>query len=111
MKEQFKNIIYNWVKENFGESEADDPSWNIDALAGELNKHFYELYYKQELEFLKQDVENYINDSEIDGKKIELTEKQKYAIAEKIKHSDLYCNIDPTDMGYYIKEELKRKGE
>ncbi len=31
-----KKIIYNWVKENFGESEADDPSWNIELLAGEI---------------------------------------------------------------------------
>lgn len=25
--------IYNWVKENYGESEANDPSWNMKALA------------------------------------------------------------------------------
>lgn len=34
----FKTIIYNWVKQNFGESEADDPSWNIEALAEHLSK-------------------------------------------------------------------------
>lgn len=28
MKEQFEKIIYNWVKQNFGESEADDPVIN-----------------------------------------------------------------------------------
>lgn len=28
-----EKIIYKWVKENFGESEANDPSWNIKALA------------------------------------------------------------------------------
>lgn len=31
-----QKIIYNWVKENFGESEADDPSWNIELLAREI---------------------------------------------------------------------------
>lgn len=31
-----EKIIYNWVKENFGESEADDPSWNIQLLAKEI---------------------------------------------------------------------------
>ena len=31
-----EKIIYNWVKENFGESEADDPSWNIQLLAQEI---------------------------------------------------------------------------
>jgi hypothetical protein len=28
--------IYNWVAENFGESEANDPSWDIGALASHL---------------------------------------------------------------------------
>lgn len=26
-------IIYDWVVEHFGESEAEDPSWNIHLLA------------------------------------------------------------------------------
>ena len=30
-------LIYDWVKDNFDESEADDPSWNIEALAGYLD--------------------------------------------------------------------------
>ena len=36
--EDFKTIIYNWVKQNFGESEAEDPSWSIEALAEHLSK-------------------------------------------------------------------------
>ena len=28
-----KKIITDWVRENFGESEVNDPSWNIDLLA------------------------------------------------------------------------------
>lgn len=104
MKEQFTKIIYDWVKRNFGESEADDPSWSIEALAEELNKHFHELYWQQELEYLKEDVENYV-----DGlNEYELTEQQKYAVADKIRNSEWYCSINPEDMEYYIKEELKR---
>lgn len=34
----FKTIIYEWVKENFGESEADNPSWSIEALAKHLSE-------------------------------------------------------------------------
>lgn len=34
----FYEIIYNWVADNFGESEANDPSWNIEALADHLSK-------------------------------------------------------------------------
>ena len=28
-----KSLIRDWVIDNFGESEAEDPSWNIDLLA------------------------------------------------------------------------------
>lgn len=34
----FYEAIYEWVAENFGQSEADDPSWNIEALADHLSK-------------------------------------------------------------------------
>ena len=32
----FYEAIYEWVAENFGESEANDPSWDIKALADHL---------------------------------------------------------------------------
>lgn len=32
-----EKTIYDWVFDNFGESEANDPSWNIGSLANELN--------------------------------------------------------------------------
>ena len=34
----FHEAIYEWVAENYGQSEADDPSWNIEALADHLSK-------------------------------------------------------------------------
>lgn len=34
----FYEIIYGWVKDNFGQSEADNPSWSIEALADHLSK-------------------------------------------------------------------------
>ena len=104
MKEQFKDIIYNWVKQNFGESEADDPSWSIEALAEELAKHQHEFYWQQELEYLKQDVENYL-----DGlNTYKLTEQQMYNVADKIRNSEWYCSINPEDIEFYVKEELER---
>lgn len=36
MENKIRTTIYNWVKRNYGESEAQDPSWSIDALAHEL---------------------------------------------------------------------------
>lgn len=32
-----ERTIWNWVLQNFGESEADDPSWDISLLAEEIN--------------------------------------------------------------------------
>lgn len=32
----FARIIYKFVRRNFGESEANDPSWNIELLAKEI---------------------------------------------------------------------------
>lgn len=34
----FYEAIYEWVADNFGQSEADDPSWSIEALADHLSK-------------------------------------------------------------------------
>lgn len=34
----FHEAIYEWVAESFGQSEADDPSWNIESLADHLSK-------------------------------------------------------------------------
>jgi len=32
-----EKTIYNWVERNFGESEANDPSWDISSLADDIN--------------------------------------------------------------------------
>lgn len=106
MKDKIYTIIYNWVAKNFGESEAEEPSWSIEALADELNKHFHELYWQQELEYLKEDVEYYANNST----DYELTDQQIYNVADRIRNSEWYCSINPEDMAYYINEEVK-KGE
>lgn len=105
-KKKLETIIYEWVKQNFGESEADDPSWSIEALAEELAKHQHEFYWQQELEYLKEDVEHYAEEHDI-----ELTEQQKYAVADDIRNSEWYCSINPEDLDYYIGEELKKGAE
>lgn len=98
MKDEFKNIIYNWVKDNFGESEADDPSWDINALATELNNHFYELYQKQEKEYIREDIE-YVAKEIMNT---ELTEKQKNTAVEKYYYSEAYGSADNESIEYYI---------
>lgn len=39
---ELQQVIRNWVADNFGESEAKDPSWNIKALSNHVAKHFNE---------------------------------------------------------------------
>lgn len=53
-KKKIEKIIYSWVDRNFGPHEAQDPSWNIEALADEIAKHQHELYWGQEPECLKE---------------------------------------------------------
>ena len=36
-EKELAKSIKEWVKYNFGESEADDPSWDINALAHHLS--------------------------------------------------------------------------
>ena len=38
LEEFFNRTIYHWVGKNFGLQEADDPSWNIEALSKYLAK-------------------------------------------------------------------------
>lgn len=105
MKDKLYKIIYDWVFDNFGMEEANDPSWNIDELAREISKHSYELYSQQELEYLTEDVERYADDNNY-----KLTDKQIRHVAKEIMDSEWYCSIDTYMLGEYIKEELK-KGE
>lgn len=108
IKKNIKATIYDWVKENFGESEAEDPSWNIDALADRLTKAelIYDIYQRVDMGFLKEDVKRYA-----DGHDYKLTEQQVYNVADKIRNSDWYCSINAEDMEYYIDRELALKRE
>lgn len=38
LEEFFNKAIYHWVGKHFGSQEADDPSWNIEALSKYLAK-------------------------------------------------------------------------
>lgn len=72
----FYEIIYDWVKQNFGQPEADDPSWDITALADhlgdadinpdELNANTKWLAYDELREWnLEQDIEQVAEDKDI----------------------------------------------
>ena len=64
----FYEAIYEWVAENYGQSEADSPSWSIEALADrlsnrdikpdELNANTKTMVYDQMREhYLEEDIE------------------------------------------------------
>lgn len=100
MEDKIYNILSGYIKRRY--VPLDD--YEVHMLAKELNKHFHELYWQQELEYLKEDVENYI-----DGlNEYELTEQQMYTVADKIRNSEWYCSINPEDMEYYIKDVIER---
>ena len=112
----FETIIKEWVADNFGQSEADDPSWSIEALADhlrhsdiapdELNAYTKSnVYANLDQHYIEEDVETYASD-----RGINLTEQQIRNVADKIRNSEWYCSINPEDIEYYVKEELK-KGE
>ena len=110
----FYEAIYEWVAENYGQSEADDPSWSIEALADHLSKTDIKpdelnaytksnVYGTLDQHYVEEDVERYASDY---GYK--LTGKQIGAVASEIRNSDWYCSINAEDMEWYINQELKK---
>lgn len=116
----FYEAIYEWVADNFGQSEANDPSWSIEALADHLNNTDIKpdelnantksaVYSALDQSYVEQDVAEY---AEHMG--VELTGQQIGNIADNIRNSDWYCSISAEDMEWYINRELKitkEKGE
>lgn len=105
MEDKIYKWIYDWVAENFGESEADDPSWDIHALAEELDKHRFEIYCDVEHEKLEEDCEAVAEEMGV-----ELTDKQKSAIIDAFECGEQYVDRPTHIWTEIIKYELK-KGE
>lgn len=107
IENEFKKFLYNWVKKNFGESEADEPSWSIEALAHDLADEYVKIKDKEELEWVKEDVEYVAENNDI-----EITDKQAYAVATEYRYSEGYCELHAEDILYFIRREKElEKGE
>lgn len=103
IEQEFKKFLYEWVKKNFGESEADDPSWSIGALAHDLADEYWKIQEKVERENIKEDIKYVAGNNDI-----ELTEQELADIADDYRYSEAYCAMDLESILYFIE---KRKGE
>lgn len=89
VRKELEKIIYNWVAENFGKSEAEDPSWSIRELAKEINRHMYEIYHGIEMNNIKEDVKYVAGD-----RHVRLSDEQISQVAEMYYNSDTYGELD-----------------
>lgn len=48
---KIRDIIYNYIYEQFGSSEANDPSWYIPTLAEEIVDRLYDENWKPQYEY------------------------------------------------------------
>lgn len=104
IEEEFKKFLYEWVKKNFGQSEADDPSWSIKALAHDLADEYIKIKEREDLEWVKEDVEKVAEENDI-----ALTDKQAYAVAQEYMLSEAYCEMQSDDIKYFIKREKEKE--
>lgn len=103
IKEEYRKDIYNWVAENFGESEADDPSWSIEALAEEMQKTFLRLHEEIIRTGIADAIRGVANDNDI-----ELTDEELDLAVDEYRYSEAYCEDDPDAILHFIN---KVKGE
>ena len=103
LQEEYQKTIYNWVAENFGESEAEDPSWDIKSLAEVIAKKHMQLHE----EMIRTDLSGAIAGIAEDNG-IKLTDKELDAVVDDYRYSEAYCEDDVDAVLYFIN---KVKGE
>lgn len=109
MEEQVAKLleknIYEWVKKNFGQSEADDPSWCIEALAEELAHGAlkYDIYRAVERDYLREDCKMIAEQNDI-----KLTDTEVELAVDEFMDCEAYVDAHAEDWIYWIN---KVKGE
>lgn len=110
MEEQVAELlqknIYEWVKKHFGQSEADDPSWCIEALAQDLAHGTlkYDIYRAVERDYLRWDCRDVAEEYNID-----LTDEQVEAVVNEYIDCEAYVDRHTEDWVYWIKQIKKGK--
>lgn len=103
LTEQISSWLYDWVAENFGQSEADDPSYDLDELASMLYEHRFDIYHYVERKFQEEDC-----DSVAEEMGVELTQAQKDVIVDDFMESEQYVSKPSYVWREIIKYELER---
>lgn len=103
MKNEIEKRIYKWVAENYGQAEADDPSWNIEGLAEAVYELRHKIYYDEERQYQEEDC-----DMVAENMGVELTSQQKANIVEEFMESEAYVSAHAEDWQYFIKRELEK---
>ena len=97
IEKELHKFLYEWVSKNFGESEAEDPSWSIEALAHDLAIEFMELDERSKIINITDDILEVAEDNGIDLKK-----RDAESIARKYRFSEGYCRRDDEDIKGFI---------
>lgn len=97
IEKELHSFLYNWVAKNFGESEAEDPSWSIEALAHDLAIEFMELDEQSKIINIADDILEVAEDNNV-----KLTKREAEAMAHKYRFSDGYGRRDNEDIKDFI---------
>lgn len=100
--EQFQMFLEDWVKQNYGQGEVDNPSWDIKRLSVALKEKFWELKDDVELLNITDDV---LMTAEEHG--IELRWRVAEDVADDYRLSESYCAKDGEAIWYFIEKKLK----
>lgn len=99
-KDKIAKIIKEWVRENFGTQEMEDPCYNIEELSKEIAKHRYEIHSIVQEEYDLEDI-----NSEAKRMGVKLSEDDKLWVLHRYKKLE-DSNLESL---YYIIEEINER--
>lgn len=80
-------LIKTWVAENFGQSEVDDPSWNIEALADYIDENQEPKHLEPEFYMVIAGFEDCVREN-LEVVDYNLTLKEAKKLASTIQNND-----------------------
>lgn len=102
LKDAIEDIIKRWVRDNYGESEVENPSWNIEELANELVRNTTALHWIVEEIYAMEDVTDIAEANDI-----KLTPSQVRKIAKNFMDDDSTMKVDRESIEYWINRCLE----